>query len=112
MVLKDFVDKLKNIKKSRIKIEEGAWIKCDKCKNILYIEDLLKNLKIIYFKSKVGRIVKFETTIPLAVNVLYDYFILEGENILTYIVDRNAKDVMAMPSRYAHLLNFPWKYRL
>ena len=73
---------------------------------------LLKNLKIIYFKSKVGRIVKFETTIPLAVNVLYDYFILEGENILTYIVDRNAKDVMAMPSRYAHLLNFPWKYRL
>jgi acetyl-CoA carboxylase carboxyl transferase subunit beta len=46
MGLKDFVDKLKNIKKSRIKIEEGAWIKCDKCKNILYIEDLLKNLKI------------------------------------------------------------------
>ncbi|MEJ5172425.1 MAG: acetyl-CoA carboxylase, carboxyltransferase subunit beta [Hydrogenothermaceae bacterium] len=44
MGLKDFIDKFKGRKK--LKIEEGSWIKCEKCKSLLFIDDLLKNLKI------------------------------------------------------------------
>ncbi|WP_297888170.1 acetyl-CoA carboxylase, carboxyltransferase subunit beta [Sulfurihydrogenibium sp.] len=44
MGLKDFIDKIKGRKK--LKIEEGSWIKCEKCKTLLYMDDLLKNLKI------------------------------------------------------------------
>ncbi|HEV09400.1 MAG: acetyl-CoA carboxylase, carboxyltransferase subunit beta [Sulfurihydrogenibium sp.] len=44
MGLKDFIDKIKERRK--LKIEEGSWVKCEKCKTLLYIEDLIKNLKI------------------------------------------------------------------
>ncbi|MEZ0323740.1 MAG: acetyl-CoA carboxylase, carboxyltransferase subunit beta [Hydrogenothermaceae bacterium] len=44
MGLKDFIDKIKGRRKLRI--EEGSWIKCDKCRNLLFVDDLLKNLKI------------------------------------------------------------------
>lgn len=44
MGLKDFIDKFKSGRK--VKIEEGSWIKCERCKNLLYSEDLIKNLKI------------------------------------------------------------------
>lgn len=44
MGLKDFIDKFKSGRK--VKIEEGSWIKCERCKNLLYSEDLVKNLKI------------------------------------------------------------------
>jgi acetyl-CoA carboxylase carboxyl transferase subunit beta len=44
MGLKEFIDKIKGRK--RVKIEEGSWIKCERCKTLLYIDDLLKNLKI------------------------------------------------------------------
>jgi hypothetical protein len=73
---------------------------------------LLKNLKIIYFKTKTGIVSKFETLTPLSVNTLCDFFVLDGENILTYIIDRNAKETTAMLNKYANLLNLPCKYRL
>lgn len=44
MGIKDFIGKLKSGRK--LKIEEGSWIKCERCKNLLFIEELLKNLKI------------------------------------------------------------------
>ncbi len=44
MGLKKFLDKLTG--KRKIKIEKGEWIKCEKCKNLVYSEDLIKNLKI------------------------------------------------------------------
>lgn len=44
MGLRDFIDKLKSGRK--LKIEEGSWIKCDRCKNLLFSEELVKNLKI------------------------------------------------------------------
>ncbi len=44
MGLKNFLNKLKG--KKTIKVEKGEWIKCEKCKNLVYSEDLLKNLKI------------------------------------------------------------------
>jgi len=42
--IKDFLNKLKGRKK--LNIEKGEWIKCEKCKNLLYSADLIKNLKI------------------------------------------------------------------
>ncbi len=44
MGLKNFLNKLTG--KKKIKVEKGEWIKCEKCKNLVYSEDLLKNLKI------------------------------------------------------------------
>ena len=44
MGIKDFLNKLKGRKK--LNIEKGEWIKCEKCKNLLYSADLIKNLKI------------------------------------------------------------------
>ncbi|MCX7737960.1 MAG: acetyl-CoA carboxylase, carboxyltransferase subunit beta [Hydrogenothermaceae bacterium] len=44
MGLRDFIDKLKSGRK--LKIEKGSWIKCDRCKNLLFSEELVKNLKI------------------------------------------------------------------
>ncbi|WP_457642784.1 acetyl-CoA carboxylase, carboxyltransferase subunit beta [Persephonella sp.] len=44
MGLKDLISKFKGRKK--IQIEQGEWIKCDKCKTLLYSEDLKKNMKI------------------------------------------------------------------
>ncbi len=44
MGLKNFLNKLTG--KKKIKVEKGEWIKCEKCKNLVYSEDLLKNMKI------------------------------------------------------------------
>jgi len=44
MGLKNFLNKLTG--KKTIKVEKGEWNKCEKCKNLVYSEDLLKNLKI------------------------------------------------------------------
>ena len=44
MGLKDLLGKFKGQKK--LTIEKGEWIKCEKCKTLLYSEDLQKNLKI------------------------------------------------------------------
>ncbi|WP_457642566.1 acetyl-CoA carboxylase, carboxyltransferase subunit beta [Persephonella sp.] len=44
MGLKDLISKLKG--KRKLQIEKGEWLKCDKCKTLLYSEDLKKNLKI------------------------------------------------------------------
>lgn len=73
---------------------------------------LLKNLKIIYFKTKAGRVVKLETSTPLSVSTLCGFFVFEGENILTYLADQSAKYYSAKLNRYANLINFPWKYRI
>jgi len=42
--LKDFLNKLKV--KKKLNIEEGEWISCEKCKNLLHSKDLMKNFKI------------------------------------------------------------------
>ncbi|NPA17152.1 MAG: acetyl-CoA carboxylase carboxyltransferase subunit beta [Aquificae bacterium] len=44
MGLKDLISKFKGRKK--LQVERGEWIKCDKCKTLLYSEDLKKNMKI------------------------------------------------------------------
>ncbi len=44
MGLKNFLNKLTG--KKKIKVEKGEWIKCEKCKNLVYSEDLLRNMKI------------------------------------------------------------------
>ncbi len=44
MGLKDLIGKFKGQKK--LSIEKGEWIKCEKCKTLLYSEELKKNLKI------------------------------------------------------------------
>jgi hypothetical protein len=73
--------------------------------------ELLKSLKVIYFKSSSGRIIKLETYIPLSVSTLWDFFLIEGENILAYLVDRSAKHYLAELKKYASEIN-PWKYRI
>jgi hypothetical protein len=71
----------------------------------------LNNLKVIYFKSPSGKIIKIETYLPLFADTLWEYFLLEGENILTYLVDKSAKYYLMELKKYAHEIN-PWKYRL
>ena len=44
MGLKEFLSKLKGRRK--LNIAKGEWIKCDNCKNLIYSEDLKKNMKI------------------------------------------------------------------
>ncbi|WP_457625216.1 acetyl-CoA carboxylase, carboxyltransferase subunit beta [Persephonella sp.] len=44
MGLKDLISKIKGRKK--LQVERGEWIKCEKCKTLLYSEDLKKNMKI------------------------------------------------------------------
>jgi hypothetical protein len=73
--------------------------------------NLLKSLKVIYFKSLSGRIVKLETYMPLSVNTLWDFFLLEGENILAYLTDRSAKYYLMQLKKYASEVS-PWKYRV
>jgi len=72
---------------------------------------LLKDLKVIYFKTMTGRIEKIETCTPLSVNTLWDFFILEGENVLAYLTDRSAKEYLKLLKKYANLIN-PRKYRI
>ncbi len=44
MGLKELINKFTG--KRKLQIEKGEWIKCDKCKTLLYSEDLKKNMKI------------------------------------------------------------------
>ncbi|NPA13156.1 MAG: acetyl-CoA carboxylase carboxyltransferase subunit beta [Aquificae bacterium] len=44
MGLKDLINKFKGRRK--LQVEKGEWLKCDKCKTLLYSEDLKKNMKI------------------------------------------------------------------
>jgi len=78
---------------------------------LLKLFSLLKNLKVIYFKSRSGRIEKIETYTPMSASTLWDFFILEGENILAYLADRSAKEYLALLKKYARLIN-PRKYRM
>jgi len=73
--------------------------------------NLLEILKVIYFKSLSGRIVKLETYVPLSVNVLWDFFVLEGENILALLDDRGAKHYFNLMKKYANENNL-WRYRI
>ncbi len=44
MGLKDLFSRFKGRKK--LQVERGEWLKCEKCKTLLYSEDLKKNMKI------------------------------------------------------------------
>ena len=51
---------IKTNKKSNIDIPIGKWVKCDKCKEIIYKETLKENLNICpncghYFRMHIGR---------------------------------------------------------
>lgn len=73
--------------------------------------DLLNHLRVIYFKAPSGQVKKLETRQPLPVPAIEDFFILEGENLLTYYADRSAKFHFTNYTDYAKKTN-PWRYRL
>jgi len=73
--------------------------------------DLLNHLRVIYFKAPSGRIIKVETRQPSPVSAIEDFFVLEGENLLTYYADRSAKFHLTNLKDYARKIN-PWRYRL
>jgi hypothetical protein len=73
--------------------------------------DLLNHLRVIYFKAPSGRVIKVETRQPSPVSAIEDFFVLEGENLLTYYVDRSAKFYLTNLKDYAKKTN-PWRYRL
>jgi hypothetical protein len=73
--------------------------------------DLLNHLRVIYFKAPSGQVKKLETRQPLPVPAIEDFFILEGENLLTYYADRSAKFHFTNYKEYAKKTN-PWRYRL
>jgi TusA-related sulfurtransferase len=73
--------------------------------------DLLNHLRVIYFKAPSGRIIKVETRQPSPVSAIEDFFILEGENLLTYYADGLAKFYLGKYKEYAKKIN-PWRYRL
>ena len=73
--------------------------------------NLLRSLKVIYFKSMIGRVVKIETYTPLTVNQVWDFFFLQGENILAYLADRSAKHYFGLLKTHVNEIN-PWKYRV
>jgi hypothetical protein len=73
--------------------------------------DLLNHLRVIYFKAPSGQVKKLETRQPAPVPALEDFFILEGENLLTYYADRSAKFHFTNYKDYAKKTN-PWRYRL
>jgi len=73
--------------------------------------DLLNHLRVIYFKAPSGRIIKVETRQPSPVSAIEDFFVLEGENLLTYYADRSAKFYLGSYKEYAKKIN-PWRYRL
>jgi hypothetical protein len=72
---------------------------------------LLNHLRVIYFKAPSGRIIKVETRQPEPVSAIEDFFVLEGENLLTYYADRSAKFYLTNLKEYANKIN-PWRYRL
>jgi hypothetical protein len=71
----------------------------------------LKNLRTIYFKSMSGTIIKLETYVPLSINTLWNFYISKGENILTYMADRSAKNYLRELKDLAKGSNL-WKYRI
>jgi len=73
--------------------------------------DLLNHLRVIYFKAPSGRVIKLETRQPSPVSAIEDFFVLEGENLLTYYADRSAKVHFTNYKDYAKKTN-PWRYRL
>ena len=73
--------------------------------------DLLNHLRVIYFKAPSGRVIKVEPRQPSPVPAIEDFFILEGENLLTYYADRSAKLHFTNYKDYAKKTN-PWRYRL
>jgi hypothetical protein len=73
--------------------------------------DLLNHLRVIYFKAPSGRVIKVETRQPSPVSALEDFFVLEGENLLTYYADGLAKFYLGKYRDYAKKTN-PWRYRL
>ncbi len=73
--------------------------------------DLLNHLRVIYFKAPSGQVKKLETRQPSPVPAIEDFFILEGENLLTYYTDRSAKVHFTNYKDYAKKTN-PWRYRL
>jgi hypothetical protein len=73
--------------------------------------DLLNHLRVIYFKAPSGQVKKLETRQPEPVSAIEDFFILEGENLLTYYADRSAKVHFKSYTDYAKKTN-PWRYRL
>jgi hypothetical protein len=73
--------------------------------------ELLNHLRVIYFKAPSGRIEKLETRQPSPVSAIEDFFVLEGENLLTYFADRSAKFYLGRYKEYARKIN-PWRYRL
>jgi len=73
--------------------------------------DLLNHLRVIYFKAPSGRVIKVETRQPSPVSAIEDFFVLEGENMLTYYADRLAKLYLTNLKNYAKKIN-PWRYRL
>jgi TusA-related sulfurtransferase len=73
--------------------------------------DLLNHLRVIYFKAPSGRVIKVETRQPSPVSAIEDFFVLEGENLLTYYADRSAKFYLRSYKEYAEKTS-PWRYRL
>jgi len=73
--------------------------------------DLLNHLRVIYFKAPSGQVKKLETRQPSPVSAIEDFFVLEGENLLTYYADRSAKFHFTNYKEYAKKTN-PWRYRL
>jgi len=73
--------------------------------------DLLNHLRVIYFKAPSGQVKKLETRQPSPVPAIEDFFVLEGENLLTYYADRSAKFYFTNYKEYAKKTN-PWRYRL
>jgi len=73
--------------------------------------DLLNHLRVIYFKAPSGQIEKLETRQPSPVPAIEDFFVLEGENLLTYFADRSAKLYFTNYKGYARKIN-PWRYRI
>jgi hypothetical protein len=73
--------------------------------------DLLNHLRVIYFKAPSGQVKKLETRQPAPVSAIEDFFILEGENLLTYYADRSAKFHFKNYKEYAKKTN-SWRYRL
>jgi hypothetical protein len=73
--------------------------------------DLLNHLRVIYFKAPSGQVEKVETRQPSPVPAIEDFFVLEGENLLTYYADRSAKFYLGSYKERAKKTN-PWRYRL
>jgi hypothetical protein len=73
--------------------------------------DLLNHLRVIYFKTPSGQVKKLETRQPSPVSAIEDFFVLEGESLLTYYADERAKFYLKNYKEYAKKIN-PWRYRL